>query len=159
MNMTSPSLLAAGLAALLLALAGGAASADAKRRPRVPPNPPYLQECGSCHLAYPAGMLPAASWRRLMAGLPQHFGTDASLEPALAASIEAWLLTHAARGARATAPPGDRITRTPWFLREHDEVPAAAWSRPPVQSPAHCAACHPKAEQGDFDEHDVRIPR
>ena len=28
-----------------------------------------------------------------------------------------------------------------------------------VGSPANCGACHPQAAQGQFDEHDVRIPR
>ena len=41
----------------------------------------YVQECASCHVAYPPGMLPAASWARLMSGLGQHFGTDASFDP------------------------------------------------------------------------------
>ena len=44
-------------------------------------------------------------------------------------------------------------------MREHDEVPAATWKLPAVKSAANCAACHTQADQGDFNEHNVRIPR
>jgi hypothetical protein len=118
----------------------------------------YRQECASCHVAYPPALLPAPSWQRLMDHLPQHFGTDASLDPDTVQRLSTWLQTHAAMG-RAPEPPQDRITRSAWFVRRHDEVPAAAWQRPAVKRPANCAACHPGADQGDFDEHRIRIPR
>ena len=34
----------------------------------------YTQECGSCHMAYPAGLLKAASWQQIMRGLKTHYG-------------------------------------------------------------------------------------
>lgn len=151
---------AAMLAAGLM-LAAGAARADDDRRSRTPPAPAvYAQECGSCHVAYPAGLLPAESWRRLMNGLLQHFGTDASTEAEATRQIAAWLDAHAGSGKRArSAPPEDRITRSAWFQREHREVDAATWQRPAVKTPANCAACHAGAAQGDFDDDRVRIPR
>ncbi len=127
---------------------------------RVPLSPQYKQECGSCHVPYPPGLLPAASWQRLMNNLPKHFGTDASLDPAATKQLAAWLDANAGTGKRAReAPSQDRITKSAWFERKHDEVPAAAWKRPAIKSAANCAACHPRAEQGAFNEHDVRIPR
>ena len=123
-------------------------------------DPLTLKECGGCHLAYPPRLLPAASWQRLLDHLPQHFGTDASLDAATTKTLAAWLTAHGAVALRATSsPPQDRITRSAWFLHEHGDVPPAAWARPAIRSPANCAACHPMAEQGDFDEHRVRIPR
>ena len=65
----------------VLTLAGGAAMADSGGA-RVPLLPKYAQECSACHVAYPAGFLPAASWQRVMAGLGKHYGTDASLDEA-----------------------------------------------------------------------------
>lgn len=128
--------------------------------PRVPLLPKYKQECAACHVAYPPGLLPAASWQRLMKGLPQHFGTDASLDAASVQQLSAWLTANAAGGRRAReAPPQDRITRSAWFVREHDDVPASAWKRPAIKSAANCSACHTKADQGDFNERFVRIPR
>lgn len=148
----------------LLILAIGAACAaaargDDGRQLRVPLLPAYKQECGTCHTAYPAGLLGAESWQRLMTTLPQHFGTDASLDPASVRQLAGWLTAHAATGRRAEPPPQDRITRSAWFVREHREVPKEAWSRPSIRSASNCAACHARANEGEFDEHDIRIPR
>lgn len=152
------SLCSAGLGLLLALGAASAARADAGRA--APLLPQYQQECAACHVAYPPGLLPAASWQRLMNTLPRHFGTDASLEPAAAKSLSGWLVANAARGRRAgEAPPEDRITRSAWFVREHDEVPAATWKLPAVKSAAQCAACHTQADQGDFRERNIRLPR
>jgi hypothetical protein len=137
-----------------------AAWADDKRASHVPPLPEYTQECASCHLAFPPGLLPAASWRRVMDNLPRHYGTDASLDPALTRKLSAWLEANAGTGKRAREQPSeDRITRAAWFVREHDEVSAATWTLPAVKSPANCHACHTQAEQGDFRERHIRIPR
>jgi mono/diheme cytochrome c family protein len=126
----------------------------------VPLLPVYQQECAACHLAYPPGMLPAASWQRITANLPKHYGTDASLDPATVSELNRWLVANAGTYKRVReVPPDDRITRSAWFVRKHDEVPAAAWKRASVKSAANCAACHGGAEKGDFSEHLVRIPR
>lgn len=123
----------------------------------------YQQECASCHVAYPPGLLPAASWQRLMAGMPKHFGTDASLDAATVQELSAWLQANAADTARRrrqlAVPPEDRITRSSWFVHEHDEIAPATWKLPAVKSPSNCAACHQRADQGVFDEHEIRIPR
>ncbi len=151
-------------AAMALQYAAAPALADdARANTRLPLLPAYKQECSSCHIAFPPGMLPAASWQRLMTNLPRHFGTDASLDAATVSQISEWLQAHATIDARAhgnaALPPEDRITRSPWFMREHREVAAATWQRPSVKSPSNCAACHTRAEQGDFSEHNIRIPR
>lgn len=133
--------------------------ADGGHQASGPVLPLYRQECAACHIPYPAGLLPAASWQRVMSGLPRHFGTDASLDPKTVRELSDWLTANAATGRRAVEPPQDRITRSPWFVRQHDEVPAAAWQRPAVKSASNCIACHAGADQGDFNEHRVRIPR
>lgn len=162
--MTYPSLRrarrrTAALAVLIGLGASVPALADGERKELgVPLLPLYRQECASCHLAYPPGLLPAASWRRLMETLPTHFGSDASLDPDSVRALSGWLQAHAARATPAAAPE-NRITRSRWFLREHDEIDASVWKRPSVRSPAHCAACHGGAEQGDFHERHIRIPR
>jgi hypothetical protein len=143
---------AALLAASQAALADGARWAAANL-------PAYQRECASCHVAYPPGLLPAASWERLMQSLPRHFGTDASLDEAQVREISGWLVRNAGSRASVQAAPEDRITRTPWFIREHRKVPQGAWARVSIKSAANCAACHPQADQGDFDEHAIRIPR
>jgi mono/diheme cytochrome c family protein len=143
-----------------IGLAGTAWAGDHGRSLRTAPLPLYAQECASCHVAYPPGLLPAASWQRLMGNLQRHFGTDASLDPAGLKELTAWLAGNAGTGRRVRdTPPEDRITRSAWFVREHDEVPARTWKLPAVKGPSNCSACHVRADQGDFDEHNVRIPR
>jgi len=138
----------------------GTAMADDHRATRVPLLPQYQQECSGCHVAYPPGMLPAASWQRLMNNLPRHYGTDASLDAATVKKIDTWLAANAGTYKRVReVPPDDRITRSAWFIRKHDEVSASTWKLPAVKSAANCSACHPRADQGAFNEHDIRIPR
>lgn len=150
------------LAASIFALCPAGARAD-ERAPAVPLHPAYRAECASCHIAYPPGMLPAASWKRLMSDLPNHYGSDASIDDKTLGELTRWLEAHAGTHKRlrgdATAPPEDRITRSRWFVREHDEIPAATWKRAAIGSAANCAACHTKADQGEFRERDIRIPR
>lgn len=148
------------LGAVALASSHAAFADDHQRTPAAGLLPKYKQECAACHVAYPPGMLPAESWRRVLGNLPHHYGTDASLDAATVEELARWLSANAGSDRRVReAPPEDRITRSAWFIRKHDEVPAAAWKRPAVKSPANCAACHTQADQGDFNEHTVRIPR
>lgn len=123
-------------------------------------NAKFQQECSSCHIAYAPGLLPGESWRKVMAGLNKHFGTDASLTDLETKEITAFLVSNASnRWSAPTAPL--RITETAWFKRKHDghEVSSDVWKRPSVKSAANCAACHPQADRGDFNEHNIRIPR
>ncbi len=135
-------------------LAASAAQADDARY--APASALWQSECGSCHLAYPAELLPAAGWRALFASLDQHFGSDASLD---AATTTALLKEAEARAARRGSGAPTRITETPWFRHEHDEIAAAIWKRAAIGTPANCAACHRGAERGDFAEAQLRIPR
>lgn len=125
---------------------------------RTPPPAVYIDECAGCHAPYPASGLPAASWRTLMSTLDRHFGSDATLAPAEATVVRDWLLANAGRRAANPAAPL-RITRTAWFVREHDEVPPSIWRSREVGSAANCGGCHRGADRGAFSERDVRMPR
>jgi nitrate/TMAO reductase-like tetraheme cytochrome c subunit len=123
-------------------------------------NQKWTSECSGCHIAYPPSFLTARSWRALMAGLDKHFGSDASVDEADAKEILAFLEKNAdRRHLRVPGKPVLRITETRWFKSAHDEVSPRDWKRPQVKSPANCGACHSRADLGDFNEHDVRIPR
>ncbi len=123
----------------------------------VPANKVWQQECGSCHLAYPPGLLAADDWRRLMRQLDKHFGSDASLEDAEAREISRFLQRYGAQGRRYAAK-SLRISGTSWFKHEHDEVQRRVWQDPSIKSPANCAGCHVDAAKGDWSEHGVRMP-
>ncbi len=129
----------------------------------------YAGECGGCHLAYPPRLLPARSWEALLSGLEDHFGQDATLDAATRAQLADFLKGAAAdagggrraarvlRSTEGTTPL--RITQLAYWRREHDELSPAVFRREAVGSAANCTACHRGAEQGVFDEHDVRVPR
>lgn len=133
--------------------------ADGGRWLSATPLKAYTQECGACHTAYPAGMLPAFSWQRVMAGLTTHYGTDASLEESVRAPIAVWLQANAGTYKRVSeAPPEDRITRSAWFTRKHRKVEPAVWTLPSVKTASQCAACHSGADLGLYGERGLRMP-
>lgn len=134
-------------------------------------NPLYAAECGSCHFAYQPGLLPEASWRKLMSSLSAHFGENAELTPETQKLLTDYLIRNAAeldggwiarklqRTATNQAEPVQRITETPYFIRTHDELPARVWrDNPKVGAMSNCSACHTKADNARFDEHQVSIP-
>ena len=127
-----------------------------------------VKECGACHMAFQPELLPARSWAALMAGLDNHFGENATLDPATSKEILAYLQAHAAdagggdrrhhnetlRGLSRSETPL-RITETPHWIREHRrEIATSAFSNPKVKSKANCVACHAGAEQGYYDDDD-----
>jgi hypothetical protein len=99
-------------------------------------------------MAFQPGLLPAASWRRVMSGLATHFGEDASLDAAKVADIERYLVAHAGNGDGALP----RITEQRWFLREHRRITAATWARPDIKARSNCVACHLGAERGLYED-------
>jgi len=130
----------------------------------------YRTECGDCHMAYPPTLLPDASWRDMMSSLEDHFGDNAELDPETADRVAAFLTRNSAgtgggeygerswRATRGLAPPS-RITQTDYFRGKHHEIPRKMVAdNPDVGSFSRCESCHRHAEQGDFDEHGVRIP-
>lgn len=134
-------------------------------------HPATKNECAACHMAYPAGLLPARSWKRMMGELDRHFGEDASLSAQEVAQIEKYLTDSAADSTQASRlmnriasgiAPGatpQRFTETPFFGYLHDEVPSSVWKRKAIASKSNCVACHTKAEQGSFVEREIRIPK
>lgn len=143
------------LAALLVSM-----SAVADSRRAAVTHPAYQEECGSCHVAFPPRLLAAPDWRRLMQRLGKHFGSDASVSPALARDIGAFLEANAGREGRSTASSAaPRITETSWFVHEHGEVAPGTFKRPAVKSAANCGACHTRAGEGSYREREIRVPR
>lgn len=165
-----------GLALALVALLVGggallaqpdAVTAGEYKRPKqlaVPAEAPELwrSECGSCHMAYPPGLLPAKAWEQHMNTLGAHYGSDASLAPAEEQQIRDFLLRASGNNrlpVEGAGAPGEppKITATRWFKRKHHEVSAQKFARESVGGPGNCVACHRNAEEGRFGK--VKIPR
>jgi len=133
-------------------------------------DPRYRDECGSCHFAYQPGLLPARSWDRVMASLQEHFGDNAEVGEPLLGELRAYLRANAAdaseykrsRGFSRSIGPGEaplRITDTRYFTPQHDEVASRfVAGNPQVRSFSNCVACHPRAGEGSYNEHEIRIP-
>jgi mono/diheme cytochrome c family protein len=146
-------------------------SAIVNAAPGVAPvdNKLYAEECGTCHFAYQPGLLPARSWKKIMAGLEDHFGENSELEDADRATLEAYLTTNAGdhsdykrskklmRSIKSGATPL-RISEIPYFVKKHREVPKGALKHDKVRSISNCNACHTTAAKGRFGERDINIP-
>jgi hypothetical protein len=149
---------------IIAVMLGGALPAWADER--LPPiaNDAVKKECGACHLAFQPQFLPQRSWRKIMDGLPDHFGEDASLPEATRLEIAAYLEANAGdvsgsregRRIAASIESGQtpiRITEAPRWVREHKgEVRQSTWSDPRVRSKANCVACHRGAENGWYED-------
>lgn len=129
----------------------------------------YEEECGSCHNAFSPTLLPAKSWQKVMAGLGDHFGDDASLPEETSTEISKWLAASSAE--RAFSEPskkiissiGDaaplRIIETAYWKEKHSDIGIEVYSRKAVSSRTNCAACHPGAPSGSFEDRDISVPR
>ncbi|MDP2808889.1 MAG: cytochrome C [Rhodocyclaceae bacterium] len=113
----------------------------------------YVEECASCHVAYPPQLLTAGGWQRVMTQLDKHYGVDASLNAKSRTTIADFLQrTASTRDKHAPTEASGRMTNTTWFIREH-------WPTPPAKiSFADCAACHTVAEKGDYSERSLKLP-
>jgi hypothetical protein len=120
-------------------------------------SPEYVRECGSCHIAFPAELLPAGDWRAIMARLDRHYGTDASLDERtqtrLTSELERAASTRDKHAGSGTPP---RLTLSAWFGKEHGKLPAKATATLPAAS--QCDSCHRNAATGDYTERDITLP-
>jgi hypothetical protein len=130
----------------------------------------YAEECGGCHLAYPPGLLPAASWKILLNQLGDHFGDNAELAEQDRAAILDYLQTNSAdksshrlsnkimKSLSGEQTPM-RITEVPYIKREHRELPPRIINtNSKVGSLSNCSACHTDAANGSFSERGINIP-
>jgi nitrate/TMAO reductase-like tetraheme cytochrome c subunit len=139
------------IAAVLVAMA--ATTAQAETFPVIQ-NATVLKECGDCHMAFPPETLPKASWEKIIGNLADHFGENASLDPAATAEILAYHVKNASdvstvRAATKWLAKGTfaRITDAPRFHDKHGNCPPEVWSHEKVRSKSNCLACHPTMQK------------
>ena len=130
----------------------------------------YAEECGACHFAYQPGLLPSASWEKVMTSLEDHFGENAELEPEEQKVLTDYLIKQAAefssykrstkiiRSLKKNKTPL-RITEIPYIIKKHDELTSAmVTGNPEVKSLSYCDNCHTKAITGSYAEDDIIVP-
>lgn len=133
-------------------------------------NARYKDECGACHFAYQPGLLPEKSWRKMMAGLEDHFDDNAELDAETQNSLLDYLVANSAdksnykrskriMGSLRQGEVPLRISDTVYFKRKHDEIPMRfVIDNEAVGSYSNCTACHTHAEEGSYDDDEVNIP-
>ncbi|MDH5326056.1 MAG: diheme cytochrome c [Gammaproteobacteria bacterium] len=134
-------------------------------------NATYKEECGSCHFAYPAGLLPQASWEKLLdaKALADHFGENAELDEAMRTQLLQALVAKSAeksyykrsKKVMASLDAGSapkRITEVPYIKEKHEEVKEKVKSNKKIKSMSFCDKCHQKADEARFDDDTVVIP-
>lgn len=134
-----------------------------------PVNANYEETCGACHFAYPPGLLPEASWKKILENLADHNGESVEIDEPVQQEIRDYLTTHSADKSRTEwsrkimrsigSRVPVRITDIPYIKRKHHEVPSKVFKHVSVESRSNCIACHQGADRGNFDEDYVRIPR
>ncbi|MCK4940241.1 MAG: hypothetical protein KAR80_08055 [Rhodospirillaceae bacterium] len=111
-------------------------------------NQTVLSECGDCHMAFPPQTLPKALWTKIMSNLSDHFGEDASIDPAIIPEILAYHVQNASDVSNVRAAVKwrsnakfTRIIDAPRFKKKHKGCDVV-WSHEKVKSPSNCLACH-----------------
>ncbi len=130
----------------------------------------YKKECASCHFGFQPGLLPARSWVKLMNNLENHFGDDASLDKNDKKLLVDYLVKNSSdramnykRSRKITSSifgnsTPIRITKTPYFIRKHDELRVGMVKQKEVGSISNCIACHTTANKGIYSERAINIP-
>jgi len=137
---------------------------------QVSPKKLYINECGSCHMAYQPQFLPKRSWLKMMNTLEDHFKTDASLDKDDKKIITSYLVKNSGDSKRVykefrkfnsyiskNSTPL-RISETYYFKKEHRKIPKRFIYQKEVKSLSNCNACHTKAEKGMYNERTLFIP-
>ncbi len=166
------SALVALLAVVVIGFVGGGASWTLARIPAsglvsMPENPNYASECGDCHHAYHPSLLPEPSWKKVMTGLEDHFGEDASLDEDTVKEISRYLQTYASEKWDTEAANNLRlvsrknplaITASAYWKTRHSDIEEQVFARKKIGSKGNCIACHKDAASGRFDDQQINIP-
>lgn len=118
----------------------------------------YQKECASCHFGYQPALLNKDSWVKVMGGLSEHFGTDASLGKVETQQLLEYLVTNAGSGKMTANNTGIYITKSAYFIKEHRKIAPKLIEQKEVGSLANCMACHTLADKGNYSERNIVIP-
>lgn len=135
---------------------------------QLPPNDAYETDCGDCHMPFHPSLLPIDSWVKMMAGLEDHFGEDATLDEDTIVEITAYLTqyggekwdTEASNRFRILNPEKPlEITATPYWVRKHEDVNPDHFKLKKVGVKSNCGGCHTDHYTGRFDDQKIKIPK
>ena len=129
----------------------------------------YKTSCEGCHFPYPPALLPASSWGKIINQLDNHFGEQVPIDPKSREVILKYLTENGADRSSANkavkimkslnGKTPLRITEIPYIQKKHREIKPEVLNRKAIGSLSNCTACHRTAEQGNFDDDRVAIPK
>jgi len=132
-------------------------------------NPTYKSQCGACHVAYQPDFLPESSWIKILTTLDDHFGESVELDAESEKIITEYMKSNSAdhsttkRARKIMKKLGNqvplRITQIPYIIKEHHEISPDVLNRKSIGSLSNCIACHTTAEDGIYDDDNVKIPK
>jgi len=137
--------------------------------PSLPDNATWRSECGDCHLAFHPTLLPKRSWQLMLNTLDDHFGEELEYDAETLAELEPFLTENAAESG-LTEPAHKvnksiaadktplRITKTKYWVKKHIGINDEYWDHEKIASKTNCEACHLDAEEGTFEDSDMRLP-
>jgi hypothetical protein len=132
-------------------------------------NPTYKEDCGACHFAYQPELLPEASWMKILTNPDDHFGESIELDDDSRKAISDYLKSNSAeyssakRAVKIMRSLGNqvplRITDIPYIREKHHEISPNVLKRESIGSLSNCSACHTTAENGIYEDDNVKIPK
>jgi hypothetical protein len=129
----------------------------------------YKENCGACHFPYQPELLPSASWKNILNHTDDHFGVSFELDQETKSAILDYLQTNAAehstakRAIRIMRSLGGRvparISEIPYIKEKHHDISSETIKRQSIGSLSNCTACHTRAQEGNYDDDFVVIPK
>lgn len=127
----------------------------------------YRDECGDCHAAFPPGLLPQRSWRKLFETQDNHFGDDLALDEDTVSELLNYAVHNAADDSRFHRSKSImrsielhetplRITEVPHIMLKHKSIPRKLLENIGLKGISNCDACHVRVEEGSFDPREIK---
>ncbi len=137
--------------------------------PTLPKNALWQEACGECHLAYHPTLLPARSWKRMLAEQHEHFEEDLDLDKETLLALQNFSTENAAESELTEAAwnishftPAEHvplyITQTSYWIEQHKNIVDDIWQHPDINFKGNCEACHLDAKQGTFEDFAIHLP-
>ncbi len=132
-------------------------------------NPLLAKECGSCHIVYPAYLLPKRGWDIVMTTPHDHYGADLNTSEADLRTLQAYLVDrsseHSMREAAVKLLKSVEkkkyvysIIGTPYWREVHKGIDKKVFHRKSVRSKYHCESCHTDIKQAMIEDDAIRLP-
>jgi hypothetical protein len=105
----------------------------------------YLENCSSCHLPIPAGVLPTQTWKNILENPNYHYGVRLENMIGITQRLIWDYLSYASRPIPADAPVPLFSEQSTFFKALHPRV-----TLPKPTTHNTCVICHPNAARYDY---------